>query len=225
MRIKYADIWLTGSGLDPAWTAAQNVRVNGQRVVQEEHFLRATALSLFPRGGRSIQLDFNVGRQFSSSLEAEQFMLTHFQDLPQQGDVEIHLQTEPGDDAAIATIADAVISAVPIGPRIGIYNGNIAYSIKGGSVSGISYVPQPEPQVRAGTAAIPSGVDTLTLSGLPNMGAVPTQIICTVRKPAAGDFNLVATVLDDSITATGFAVELSGATDKTGYKLDYQRIL
>jgi hypothetical protein len=224
VRIKYGDHWLTGNGTDPFWTAAQNVRLNGQRVVQEEHFLRAAAMAFFTRGGRSQVLEFSVGREFASHAAAEAFLLTHFQSLPEQADVEIHLHVEPGDDAQIATITGAVLSALPIGPRDGIWIGQIGYALKFGTVSGVTTLPSPEPVVRAGTAAIPSGVDTLALTGLANMGAAPSQIVCTVRKPTAGDFNLVATVLDNSITATGFTVELSGLTDKAGYKLDYQRI-
>lgn len=225
MRIKYADIWLTGNGDDPNWTAAQDVHVNGQRVVQEVQYLRATTLSFIPRGGRSILLEFTVGRQFASHQEAEAFMLSHFQDLPEKGDVEIHLHSNAGEDAAVATAVDAVLSAVPIGPRNGIWLGATRYSLKFATISGVSYVPQPEPTVRGGTLNIPSGVDTVALSGLTNLGAVPRQILCTIRKPATGDFNLVATVRDDSITATAFTVDLSGETDKAGYKLDYLRIL
>lgn len=224
MRIKYGDYWLTGTEGDASWTAAQDVRVNGQRMVQREHFLRAAAMAFFPRGGRTLSLEFTVGRQFDRGADAEAYMLTHFQSLPEKADVEIHLQAEPGEPVQVATLAGAVLSAVPIGPRQGVWLGSIAYKLEGGTINGISTVPTPEPVVRAGTASIPSGADTLTLTGLANMGGVPSQIVCTVRKPAAGDFNLVATVLDNSITATGFTVELSGVTDKAGYKLDYQRI-
>jgi len=70
-----------------------------------------------------------------------------------------------------------------------------------------------------GTQAIASGADTVTVSGL-GLASAPGQVLVTVRK-LTGGLNLFATVRDDSVTAGGFTVDLSAATDTATYKLDY----
>ena len=74
-----------------------------------------------------------------------------------------------------------------------------------------------------GTQAIASGVDTVTVSGL-GLAAVPGQVLVTMRK-LTGGLNLFATVRGDSITAGGFTVDLSAATDAATYHLDYLAIV
>ena len=70
-----------------------------------------------------------------------------------------------------------------------------------------------------GTQAIASGVDNVTVSGL-GLASAPGQVLVTMRK-LTGGLNLFATVRDDSVTAGGFTVDLSAATDAATYKLDY----
>jgi Major tropism determinant N-terminal domain len=74
-----------------------------------------------------------------------------------------------------------------------------------------------------GTQAISSGADTVTVTGLA-LPSAPAQVLVTVRK-ITGGLNLFATVRSDSITAGGFTVDLSAATDATTYQLDYLVIL
>jgi hypothetical protein len=74
-----------------------------------------------------------------------------------------------------------------------------------------------------GTQAIAAGADSAAVTGL-GLAAAPAQVLVTVRK-LTGGLNLFATVRDDSITAAGFTVDLSAATDGATYKLDYLAIL
>jgi len=74
-----------------------------------------------------------------------------------------------------------------------------------------------------GTAAIGSGADSVTVSGL-GLASVPAQVLVSVRK-VTGGLNLFATVRGDSITTGGFTVDLSAATDAATYKLDYLVVL
>ena len=76
------------------------------------------------------------------------------------------------------------------------------------------------PNIQAGTQAITSGLDVVTVTGL-SLGLAPTSITVTVNKPAASDDNLFATVRADSITADGFTADLSSAASKVGYFLSY----
>jgi hypothetical protein len=88
--------------------------------------------------------------------------------------------------------------------------------IAGGS--GTTYV-----QKYRGTLALASGADTGTVTGLA-LPSVPAQVLVTVRK-VTGGLNLFATVRSDSITAGGFTVDLSAATDAATYQLDFLVIL
>jgi hypothetical protein len=74
-----------------------------------------------------------------------------------------------------------------------------------------------------GTKAIASGVDTVTVTGL-GLSTAPGQVLVTMRK-LTGGLNLFATVRDDAITAGGFTVDLSAATDAATYKLDYVAVV
>ena len=84
--------------------------------------------------------------------------------------------------------------------------------VGGGSMSG--YV-----QKVRGTQAIAAGASAVTVTGL-GLATAPGQVLVTVRK-LTGGLNLFATVRDDSVTAGGFTVDLSAATDGATYKLDY----
>jgi hypothetical protein len=99
-----------------------------------------------------------------------------------------------------------------------IGDGTTAGGLLVGGGSGAGYV-----QKIRGTQAIGSGVDTVMVSGL-GLGAVPGQVLVTVRK-LTGGLNLFATVRGDSITTGGFTADLSAATDAATYKLDYLAVL
>ena len=78
--------------------------------------------------------------------------------------------------------------------------------------------------VSFGTVTITSGLDYVTVTGL-GLASAPAQIICTVRKPndssVGDDFNIFATVRNDSISTDGFIADLSAQVDLSSYKLDY----
>ena len=100
------------------------------------------------------------------------------------------------------------------GKQIFIGDGATAGGLLVGGGSAFGYV-----QKIRGTQAIASGADNVTVSGL-GLAATPGQVLVSVRK-LTGGLNLFATVRDDSVTAGGFTVDLSAATDSATYKLDY----
>ena len=99
-----------------------------------------------------------------------------------------------------------------------IGDGSTAGGLLIGGGSTVNYV-----QKYRGTWAIASGADSVSVSGL-GLPSIPLQVLVTVRK-LMGGLNLFATVRDDSISAGGFTVDLSGVTDATTYKLDFLVIL
>jgi hypothetical protein len=86
-----------------------------------------------------------------------------------------------------------------------------------------AFIPSSYVQKLRGTAAIASGADSVTVSGL-GLASVPAQVLVTVRK-ATGGSNLFASVRSDSLSTSGFTADLSAATDASTYALDYLVIL
>jgi hypothetical protein len=87
-----------------------------------------------------------------------------------------------------------------------------------GTGAGVGFVAK-----HAGTQAIGSGVDSVTVTGL-GLTSVPSQVLVTVRK-ATGGANLFASVRGSSITTDGFTADLSAATDAGTYALDWLLII
>jgi hypothetical protein len=72
----------------------------------------------------------------------------------------------------------------------------------------------------SGSASLVSGQDFLVVTGL-GLAAAPTSVTVSVSKPTSGDYNIFATVVEDTITTDGFRVELSATPDNGNYKLKY----
>jgi hypothetical protein len=74
-------------------------------------------------------------------------------------------------------------------------------------------------QFDVGSESIPNGVVEVTV--VHAFGFVPDTVIVSVTKPDSGGINVFATVRQDTVTATGFIVDLSATTISTGYVLNY----
>jgi len=74
-----------------------------------------------------------------------------------------------------------------------------------------------------GQFAIPSGVDSVDVTGL-GLQAVPRRVLVSQILKPAGGLNIFGTVDKDSITTDGFTVDLSGQADMAGYILVYELI-
>lgn len=70
-----------------------------------------------------------------------------------------------------------------------------------------------------GQYAIPNGVDGGTVSGLILTGT-PRRAFLFMQKPAGG-FDMFASLVIGTLTATGFTFNLSGVTDSANYALEY----
>jgi hypothetical protein len=74
--------------------------------------------------------------------------------------------------------------------------------------------------LHSGTRNLTSGQDFLVVTGL-GLAVAPTAVTVSVSKPTSGDYNIFATVVEDTITTDGFRVELSATPDNGNYKLKY----
>ena len=81
------------------------------------------------------------------------------------------------------------------------------------------YSPIPAPYRINGVVDLALNVASGTVAGL-NLPITPSTVILTVAKPADG-LNIFAVLVEGSLTADGFAFELSAMTDSLGYKLNY----
>lgn len=136
MRVNWQGVWLTDSPHD-----AFDVRVNGRRVVQEEHLIRALRKSFFARGGRSTMLAFSASRQFDTVRECEEFALSHEQSLAGSGTLTVRIGIG-GEDPYDVFLHGAVLDSVDVD-----YEGCRAmagYSFRAPQVSGITPAPPPD---------------------------------------------------------------------------------
>jgi len=74
-------------------------------------------------------------------------------------------------------------------------------------------------QFDAGSVPISEGV--IEVPVVHAFGFLPDTVIVSVTKPDGEGINVFATVKQDSVTATGFTVDLSATTISTGYILNY----
>lgn len=214
MKFRFDSTWLATDGY-----LASEVRIAGRQIVEEAQFLRAASAAFYARGNRSVSVTFTVARVFDSMLEAESFCLSHHDALPNQADllVRIGLDSESTQDA---TLGDAVLEEVSF-RQIGV-SILVSYAFRASEITGIVATPTAD-VFESGSYAIGNGASSVTLTGLA-LGAVPTQVLVTVRKPAGG-FNLLGTVDGSTITADGFSVYFNGQTDSANYLLDWLAIL
>lgn len=219
MRIRINDIYLTGDFLE----LPRGLAVNGQQVVDEVQFFRAIAASYFGRGNRSLAISWSIERTHDSVKEAQVFLLTHYKDLPNEGDVVFECGF-PGDTQNVV-LADAVLEAVAQGAHSGRCT-VFSYTLRGGQPS-TDIIPGDvevdEDVTRRSTVAIGSGETSVDVGFANAMTGTPT-VVAVVVTPDGGD-QIFCTVTESSISASGFSAVLSGPAPGSGYKLSYIAIL
>ncbi len=108
MKVLYAGTYLAAGGLQ----GATGANWDGQQVNDEAEFFRAAAVTYFPRGNRSTRFGFGVNLSFNSEAAAIAFAVSHFNDIPSQGDIVVV------DDAGTVAykLANAVLDSIT--PRV-----------------------------------------------------------------------------------------------------------
>src|SRR5581483_10161533 len=82
MKITFGTFVLADS---PDPVPMTNLKINGDRVIQEEALVGAVAKVFFDRGNRKTTVTFDTTRLFNSQLDAETFLLMHETQFPGQG--------------------------------------------------------------------------------------------------------------------------------------------
>lgn len=217
MRIKFADLWLSGGGLE----GSSGLSVNGDQVIDDAQFFRALATKHYARGNDSTAVSFTVAREHASEKAAEVYVITHRKNLPKEGDL-IFYCGFPGNEQQVALLG-AVLSSTSAD-----YIGRtsfLTFTLLGGLPQTDS-IPEgeeiDEEVTRRGTVNIADGATTVSVTYSTMTGA--PYVTVTVYAPSGGDA-IFGTVVDGSITSSGFDVILSGPTPNGDYKLGYIAIL
>lgn len=96
MIIKIGNKVLAGNGSE----GAADLRVNGNRIVEEQEFCRAEEPDFVDRGNRRTVVEFNVTRLFETTQLCETFILDHDDDTPVVDDVTLGVEDGGGGMAA-----------------------------------------------------------------------------------------------------------------------------
>lgn len=221
MRISYASIVLAHGNPAFGLVGPAGLSLNGRQIVEEVDFFAAVVASFFARGNRRVDFSFAVQRTFDTLADAQQFVLLHYNDLPDAGTLRCTCDGEGGADGPTVTL-----EAVFDGPQIEAVSGlavRLRYAFRGPAwASDETPVSDPDPDmIRRANIAIPDGATSVAVVFATPMSGVPFVQI-SFLKPTAGGDTLAGTVVEDSITAEGFTVELMGPPAGAGYKLSYR---
>lgn len=101
-----------------------------------------------------------------------------------------------------------------------------AYDGEASPTPGTPQYPVPTQLVTklCGSVALTQGQQVIPITGM-NLGSVPSVVLCSIRKPAAGADALAGNVIAGTLTTDGFSVELGAPVPAAGYVLDYLVIL
>lgn len=217
MRIKFANLFLSNGGLE----GPSGLSVNGEQVIDDAGFFRALATVYYARGNDSTSVSFTVTREHASEKAAEVYVLTHRKNVPKEGDLVFYCGF-PGDEQQVALLGAVLAgtSAVYLGRT-----SRLTYTLQGGLPETDS-IPEGEEidddVTRRGKVSIGNGAATVSVTFSTMTGA--PYVTCNVYCPSGGDA-IFATVVDGSITSSGFDVILSGPTPNGDYKLGYVAIV
>lgn len=198
------------------------MQLNGEQIVDEAGFFRAVADTFFARGRRRTNLAFTVERTFDTVRQAQAFALTHYNDLPDDGDVVV--TCGEGEDVQGVGLSSAVLAACAVERILGV-SVRVRYEIVGGAWT-TDVTPGEEPDddvIRRGTVDIDEAATEVAVTFATAMTGTPT-VVATVVTPEGGDI-LACTLEGDSISSTGFTALLSFPAPGSTYKLSYIAIL
>lgn len=218
MKVNFANHVLVAAGIE----GVKGLSVNGEQQIEEADFFRAAAAVFYGRGNEKSEISFSVARDHGSVKLADLYALTRRKNLPREGDLVITCGF-PGDEQVIF-FPNAVLG--PSNIRLIGQTSITAYVFMAGlpDTDTIPDEGEVDPDVtRRSTVAIANAATSGSVAFLNAMSGAPT-VTCSVVCPSGGDA-IFATIVDGSVTATGFNYVLSGPTPSADYKLAYIAIL
>jgi hypothetical protein len=213
MKIKFNSLWLAGGLME----GTNGLALSGAQVVDSAALFRAVDQKFFARGNRSESISFTVSRSHGSIKAAQLFLVSHYKDLPNEGDLFFYCGFE--GDEQIVTLEGAVLASVSRN-----YNGEttfFTYNILGGVYrTDITPGPDPDPDnMRIANTPVDEGAAELEITFSSPMTGTP---ICnpTMRSPDGADAVFCWTK-KGSESADGFTVVFSAPIPGSGYEVSW----
>lgn len=216
----YSNTWLCSAALALGRVGPSGLAINGSQVNDVVTYLKATSVTVFPRGGRANSLSFLVQAAFATLSAADQYAALHFGQLPQQGDL---ICTDEADNP-LWSLPDACIVAVRarlVG--VTIY---LEYSFTGGAFESEDIIlPDGDSDlVKAQRIALTNGDVEKVFAWDAAFAAAPRGLHPTLIIPTGGAaFGIV--VDKDTITAAGGLLKFDAAVPGDGYEISLLGVL
>ena len=224
MRILLDNTLLASPSLTGA--PAFGVTLNGRQIVQETDFVRAAVGTLYARGNRTTELAFSTTRLFGSLRRAQKFALTHAASLPTEGAVVV--TCGEGADTETVVLEGAVLERAEIVAQIGsavvvryllrgpdAWSSDIPEDLEGETEAGEDTLV-----MRRGKVSLASGATSATITFSAVLSTTPAAVSATLSRPT-GEPLIGCAVREDTISTSGFTVDLDAPTPSANYKLHY----
>ncbi len=220
MSIIYSNTTLCSHSLAVGRIGPSAFTVNGRQVNDVVAFVRAAAVTVFPRGARSHEVTFRVHGLFSTIAAAQQYAALHFGQLPQQGDL------IEADDAGnpLWSLPDACIAGLRGGrDGLGVY---LEYAFTGGAFESedITLPDGDSDLVKAKRIALNAGEVEKAFAWDAPFANAPRGIFPTLISPTGGGvFGII--VDKDSLTAGGGLLKFDAEVPGAGYEISLVGVL
>lgn len=192
-------------------------QVNGQLAVESVQIVRAAGARHYPRGNQTTTLSWQSSREFPTLAAAEVYALTILSVLPPSGLLEC-VCGAPGEAPASVFFEGACLSAQAQGGYSGV-RASVGFQV----VAGRPATDAPPQLIQAGNAMILSGLldltagaDAAAVAFSAAQAGAPKSVVATYVKPTSGGANVAANVVGDSISPSGFGVELTAGAEAGG---------
>ncbi|MBC8011458.1 MAG: hypothetical protein H7067_15345 [Burkholderiales bacterium] len=215
MKVKYGSLWLASGGKE----AAQDVRLNGRQVVDVQQLFNAAAVRPHGRGNKVDVFSFAIKLDKASRKLSERFLLSHFSDLPINGQLELvcgRAEDEGGEQSFFNQCAFETCERTYVGRSPAI-----RYTFVCGlfTENGETIISEEGDVIRGKVNLTAADVDK-AVTFLASIGAPPTVVQCWIVPPDGGDF-IDCRALMSSITDEGFTAVFAAAIPAAGYELHW----
>jgi hypothetical protein len=228
VQIKIETTVLADADLAVGRVGPFGLTLNGTQIVDEALFFRAASPTYFVRGGAGVALTFSVTRFFSSVRAAEAFALLHFGEIPREGLVTVTAGEE--GDTQVLYLRDAALDGfivpgtrgtcvvVQYTLRGGLWESDIpSEEIPGDPDNGEEFVV-----MRRGKVSIAADATAVSVTFSSPLSASPV-VTPHISRPA-GSPRIDCSLDEDSVSNSGFTVQLSAPTPDASYKLHYTAV-
>ena len=222
MQFIFASVALTNSS-----SPAKNIRIAGNRVVDEVNAVLSATKKYFARGNRSTPISFETSIQFATLREAEVYALTLNSVLAEVGTLEV-ICGGNGETLQSVFFAGAALQSIASISQTGVRL-DVAYQFATG-IGTTTILPDlpiplltPDPMILRNETAIASGASFIDVTWS-TQAAAPTTVTVNLVIPDSAGVIIPIVEQRDQRTASGTRFVLGSATPATGYKASWTAI-